>query len=125
MKSNTILSTLTLAALLIFPFCMQAQDSDTMSKNEIAKMDSIESSNLKADQLQKTTDENRMTEAKLDRKETRAKSKDAKRVENDATRAARESRAAVRTERKAQKSRKEATNQAKKASDARAKSDKN
>jgi hypothetical protein len=114
-----------LSILFMTPLSLSAQDRDTMSKKEIAKMDSTESSNQKADQLQKTNDENRMTEAKLDRKQTRAKSKDAQRVEREASSAARESRAAVRTERKAQKSRKEATRQAKRASDARAKSDKN
>lgn len=96
-----------------------------MSRVEIAKMDSVEASTLRADQLEKTNDENRLSEAKLDRKQTRAKSKDAKRVEKEASSAARESRAAVRAEKKAQKSRKDATKQAKRASDARAKSDKN
>jgi hypothetical protein len=126
MKPNTTLSIVILfSAFCISSLSTQAQGRDTMSKNAIAKMDSTESSNRKADQLQKTTDENRMTEAKLDRKQTRAKSKDAQRVEREASSAARESRVAVRTERKAQKSRKEATKQAKRASDARAKSDKN
>jgi hypothetical protein len=125
MKISNIYSIAFLSILFISPLCLCAQDRDTMSKNEIAKMDSTESSNQKADQLQETNDENRMAEAKLDRKQTRAKSKDAQRVEREASSAARESRAAVRTERKAQKSRKEATKQAKRASDARAKSDKN
>jgi hypothetical protein len=125
MKINNIYTIAFLSLLFVSPLALCAQDRDTMSKNEISKMDSTESSNQKADQLQQTTDENRMAEAKLDRKQTRAKSKDAQRVEREASSAARESRAAVRTERKAQKSRREATRQAKRASDARAKSDKN
>jgi hypothetical protein len=125
MKITNVHSLAFLSILFISPLSLCAQDRDTMSKTEIAKMDSTESSNLKADQLQKTNDESRMAEAKLDRKQTRAKSKDAQRVEREANSAARESRTAVRTERKAQKSRKEATRQAKRASDARAKSDKN
>jgi hypothetical protein len=125
MKVTNIYSIAVLGILLISPFCLSAQDRDTMSKIEIAKMDSTESSNAKADQLQKTTDENRLAEAKLDRKQTRAKSKDAQRVEREASSAARESRAAVRAERKAQKSRQQATRQAKRAADARAKADKN
>lgn len=114
-----------LSILFISPLSVCAQDRDMMSKSEIAKVDSTESANLKAEQLQKTNDENRLTEAKLDRKQTRAKSKDAQRVEREASSAARESRVAVRTERKAQKARKAATRQAKRAADARAKSDKN
>lgn len=125
MKVNNISSLIALGLFLIVPLCTHAQERDTMSKVEIAKMDSIESSTLRADQLQKTNDEARLSEAKLDRKQTRAKSKDAKRVEKEASSAARESRAAVRAEKKAQKSRKDATRQAKRASDARAKSDKN
>jgi hypothetical protein len=125
MKITNIQSITFLSILFISPLSVCAQDRDMMSKSEIAKMDSTESANLKADQLQETNDENRMTEAKLDRKQTRAKSKDAQRVEREASSAARESRAAVRTERKAQKARKAATRQEKRASDARAKSDKN
>jgi hypothetical protein len=125
MKFMNMPSLTVIGILVMLPLCTYAQDRDTMSRSEIAKMDSTELLKLKADQLQKTTDENRMTEAKLDRKQTRAKSKDAKRVEREASSAARESRAAVRAERKAQKSRKEATRQEKRASDARAKSDKN
>lgn len=122
--SNT-LSISVLSAFLLFPLVLCAQDRNNLSKNEIAKIDSVESATQRAEQFQKTTDKNRMAEAKLDRKQTRAKSKDAKRAEKDANNAARQSRIAVRTERKAQKSRKEATKQEKRASDARSKSDKN
>jgi hypothetical protein len=125
MKTNNNLLIALVALVLTLPLSLKAQDRDNMSKNEIAKMDSTQSANQRADHLQKTNDDNRMAEAKLDRKQTRAKSKDAKRAEEEASSAARESRAAVRTERRAQKSRKEATRQAKRASDARAKSDKN
>lgn len=115
MKAINIFSILILSSIFLLPISTSAQDSSTMSKSEIAE----------ADQLQKTNDENRMTDAKLDRKQTKAKSKDAKRVEREASTAARESKSALRAEKKAQKSRKEATKQAKRASDARAKSDEN
>jgi hypothetical protein len=125
MKASNIFPIFILGSIFLLPIYTMAQDRSSMSKIELAKKDSVESATLKADQLQKSNDENRLTEAKLDRKQTRAKAKEAKRVEQDANSAARESRAAVRTERKAQKSRKEATRQAKRASDAREKSDKN
>jgi hypothetical protein len=125
MKRNNILTIAVLGLFLTVPFTMRAQDREDMSKKEIAKMDSVQFADARAEQLQKTTDETRMAEAKLDKKQTRAKSKDAKRVEQEATNAAHESKAALRAEKKAQKSRKQATKQAKKASDARAQSDKN
>ena len=125
MKANNILLIALLGLALTLPLCVKAQDRDTLSKNEIANMDSVQGAALRAGQLQKANDDNRMAEAKLDRKQTRAKSKDAQRVEQEASSAARESRAAVRTERRAQKARKEASRQSKRASDARAKSDKN
>jgi hypothetical protein len=125
MKTRNIFPSIIIGSFFLLPFCMQAQDRSTMSKIEIAKMDSVDSATMKANQLEKTNDENRMADAKLDRKQTRAKAKDAQRVEQEANSAARESKAAVRAERRAQKSRKEATRQAKRASDAREKSDKN
>jgi hypothetical protein len=125
MQTTRTFVILTLASIVFLPLTIKAQDRDTMSKAEIAKMDSVEAATLKADQLQKSNDETRLMEAKLDRKQAKAKSKDAKRVEQDATDAARASKAEVRTEKKAQKSRRLATRQAKRASEARAKSDKN
>lgn len=125
MNARIIMSILALTSTVLVSQSTQAQDRDTMSKAEISTMDSVETATIKADQLQKSNDENRLSEAKLDRKQTKAKAKDARRVEQEANNAARESKAAVRTERKAQKSRREATRQAKRASDARAKSDKN
>jgi hypothetical protein len=125
MKANNILLIVLVGLVLTLPRCVKAQDRDTMSKKDSAKIDSVQSATQQADRLQKTNDDNRMAEAKLDRKQTRAKSKDAQRVEHEASSAARESRAAVRAERRAQKSRKEATKQSKRASDARARSDKN
>lgn len=124
MKTIRIFSII-IGSMLLLPLYTNAQDRTQMSRDEIAKLDSVQSATAQAEQLQKSNDENRMAEAKLDRKQTRAKSKDAKRVEQEASSAARESRAAVRAEKKAQKSRKDATRQAKRASDARAKSDKN
>src|SRR6187399_2596554 len=103
MKANNILSIVIVGLFSSLPFCIQAQDRDAMSKSEISKMDSVESATLRAEQSQKAADENRMAEAKLDRKQTRAKSKDAKRVEQEASDAARQSKASVRTEKKAQK----------------------
>jgi len=108
MKVINIFSILILSSIFLLPISTNAQDGSTRSKSEIA-----------------ADDEARMTDAKLDRKQTKAKSKDAKRVEQEASNAARESKSALRAEKKAQKSRKEATKQAKRASDARTKSDKN
>jgi hypothetical protein len=125
MKLRNVFSLFIIVSFSVSPRCTRAQDRDTMSQNKIEQMDSARSATLKADQLQKTNDEARLDAAKLDRKETKAKSKEASRVEQEASTAARESRAAVRTEKRAQKSRREATKQSKRASDARAKSDKN
>jgi hypothetical protein len=125
MKNKYITMSLIGGILCLTPLFGKAQDRDTMSRDEISRMDSIELVTSKAEQLQKSDDESRLAEAKLDRRQTRAKSKDAKRVEKDASAAARESRSALRAERKAQKSRKAATKQSKKASDARERSDRN
>lgn len=125
MKYRNILFTIALGSLSLLSFKMYGQNRDEMSKDEIARMDSVESATLKAERTQNTKDENRMADFKQDRKQTRAKAKDAQRVERDASAAARESRTAVRSERKAQKSRKAANRQAEKASKAREKSDNN
>ena len=87
--------------------------------------DSMDAATHKEALVQNRNDENRMADAKLDRKETKAKAKEAKRVENEANDAARQSKNALKAERKAQKSRKQADQQAKKASNAREKSNKN
>lgn len=115
MKAINILSILILGSISLLPISLKAQDGGTTSASETAAME----------RKQKSDDETRMIDAKLDRKETKAKSKEAKRVEQEANSAARESKSALRAEKKAQKSRKEATKQAKRASDARAKSNEN
>ena len=125
MKAHTVFSILIIGSLTTLPIFAGAQDRDNMSRSEISKMDSVESASAREDQLQKTNDESRMAEAKLDRKQTKAKSKDAKRVEKEASDAAKQSRMEVRAEKRAQKSRKEASRQSKRASEAREKSEKN
>jgi hypothetical protein len=125
MKTKNVFSRLIIGSLFLLPLAAYAQDRSTMSKDQIDKMDSVELATMKAGELQKANDQNRMDEAKLNRKQTKAKAKDAKRVEEEASNAARESKAELRAEKKAQKSRKEATKQAKTASDARDKSNEN
>lgn len=102
-----------------------AQSSGDMTQTERDTKDSTETVTLRQAQEQSTKDRNRMADAKLDRKETKAKAEDAQRIEKDANDAARESRYALRAERRAQKSRKQADKQAAKASEARIKSNKN
>ena len=110
MKHKAII--LTLAAASFFAGQAFAQDSNVMTPAQEA-------------QVQNRNDENRMADAKLDRKETKAKAKEARRIENEANDAAHQSKHALKAERKAQKSRKQANQQAQKASNARDKSDKN
>ena len=74
---------------------------------------------------QETLDAERISNAKSDKKATKAKAKEARRVESDANDAARESKNAYRAEKKAQKSRKKADKQAESAENARNKSDQN
>jgi hypothetical protein len=109
MKYKTII--LTLAAASFFVGQAFAQDSNVVTQQEA--------------QVQNQKDEDRMADAKLDKKETKAKAKEAQRIENEANDAARQSKNALKAERRAQKSRKQADQQAKKASNARDKSNKN
>lgn len=102
-----------------------AQINDDMTHAGRNRKDSVEAADRQEAQVQSRKNENRMADAKLDRKQTKAKAKNAQRVESEANDAARESKSALRAERKAQKSRKQADKQAKRASDARDKSDKN
>jgi len=118
MKYKTII--LTLAAASFFTGQAFAQYN-----NERGRKDSVEAATGQEAKLQDRNDENRMADAKLDRKETKAKAKEARRVENEANDAARESKNALKAERKAQKSRRQADQQAKKASNARDKANKN
>jgi hypothetical protein len=123
MKYKTII--LTLAVASIFASQAFAQSDDDMTQAQRARKDSIEAATRQEAQLQNRKDENRMADAKLDRKQTKEKAKEAQRVENEANDAAQQSKNALKAERKAQKSRKQADKQAKKASDARDKSNKN
>ncbi len=123
MKYKTII--LTLAAASFFAGQAFAQDSNVMTQAQRERKDSVQTATHQEAQVQNRNDENRMADAKLDRKETKAKAKEARRVENEANDAAHQSKNALKAERKAQKSRKQANQQAQKASDARDKSNKN
>jgi hypothetical protein len=125
MKYTTIIITMAVGAASLFTTHAFAQSSGDTTQAERDKKDSVETVALKEAQTQSTNDKNRMAEAKLDRKQTKAKAEDAQRIEKDANDAARQSRYAVRAERKAQKSRKQATKQAQKAAQAREKSNNN
>jgi hypothetical protein len=123
MKYKTIL--LTLVGASFVTVSAFAQSGDDMTQAQRDRKDSVEAATHREAQLQNRKDENKMADAKLDRKETKAKAKEAQRVEKEANEAAHESKNALKAERKAQKSRKQADKQAKKASDARDKSNKN
>jgi hypothetical protein len=125
MKYRTMVITMAIGAAFVFTSHASAQSTGDMTQAERDQKDSLETVTLMEAQTQNTKDKNRMAEAKLDRKQTKAKAQNAQRIERDANDAARESRYAVRAERKAQKSRKQATKQAKKAADARNKSNNN
>jgi hypothetical protein len=123
MKYKAII--LTLAAASFFSIQAFAQASGDMTQAQRDRKDSVETATRQEAQVQTRKDENRMADAKLEKKETKAKAKDAHRIENEANDAANESKSALKAERKAQKSRKKADKQAKKAADAREKSNKN
>lgn len=116
---------LTLAAASLFAGQAFAQTGDDMTQAQRNRKDSVETAARQEAQVQNRKDENRMADAKHDRKETKAKAKEAQRVEGEANDAARESKSALKAERRAQKSRKQADKQAERASDARNKSNKN
>jgi len=123
MKYKTII--MTLAAATFFAGQAFAQNGDVMTQAQRDRKDSVQTATHQEAQMQNRADENRMADAKLDRKETKAKAKEAQRVENEANDAAHQSKNALKAERKAQKSRKQANKQAEKASQAREKSNKN
>jgi hypothetical protein len=124
MKYKTIIITMSLGITSLFVSRAFAQDSQ-MNQAQRNQRDSVDAATLKEIQVQNTKDENRMADAKLDKKQTKAKAKDAQRIENDANDAARQSKYEVRAERRAQKSRKQANKQAEKAAKARDKSNSN
>jgi len=123
MKYKTII--LTLAATSLVASQAFAQTGNEFTQVQRDRQDSVETATHQEALVQNRKDETRMADAKLDRKETKAKAKEAQRVENEANNAARESKNALKAERKAQKSRKQANSQAEKASAARDKSNKN
>lgn len=117
---------MTLMIVSMFTMEVVGQDSTVMSKVEYDRMDSIQNAyDRHAAQTQKAEDLEKMTDAKSDRSETKAKLKEAQRVEGEANDAAKQSRNALRAERKAQKARKAADKQADRAEDARDKSNQN
>jgi hypothetical protein len=116
---------LTLAAASFFGGQAFAQSNNDMTPEQRDRKDSVETATHQEAQVQSKKDENRMADAKRDRKETKAKAKKARRIESEANDAARESKNALRAERRAQKSRKLADKQAEKASVARDKSNDN
>lgn len=124
---RTITRTVALLALLLVTTGLRAQDQRDMNKEELTRMDSLQTAyknqQLKAEKEQQ--DEARLADIKYEQQQTKAKAKEARRVEKEANTAARESRYALRAEKKAQKARRDADSQSKKASKARVKSDKN
>jgi hypothetical protein len=125
MKYKTFILTLTFIAASLTTSKVYSQSRVEMNKAELDRNDSLDAATRIEATLQQTKDENTIADAKVDRKETRAKAKAAKRVERDANDAAKQSRYALRSEQRAQKSRKQADDQAEKASKARDKSDNN
>lgn len=125
MKYKKILSLIAVSAASLFVFELFAQDSP-VSKFEYKRMDSLQAI-YERDQAQTQKAENaeKMTDAKKEQVETKAKAKEAQRIEDEADDAAKQSKDAVRTEKKAQKLRKQADKQAEKAEAARDKSDLN
>jgi hypothetical protein len=123
MKYKTIILTLAAASLLAGQAF--AQTPGDMMQAQRDRKDSVETATHQEALIENRKDEDRMADAKLERKETKANAKEAHRMENEADDAARESKNALKAERKAQKSRKQANKQAEKASDARDKSNKN
>jgi hypothetical protein len=123
MKYKATIVTLTMSAISFLAINVHAQEQ--VSASEQHRQDSVQMASAKDAQIEKTKDEARMANVKLDRKQTKAKAKNAQRIENEATDAAQQSKYAVRSERKAQKSRARANKQAEKALKARTKSDKN
>jgi hypothetical protein len=125
MKYKKILSLIAVSAASLFTFELFAQDSP-VSKFEYKQMDSAKSvyDRDKA-QTQRAEDVEKMTDAKNEQSETKAKAKEAGRIEEEADDAAKQSKNALKSEKKAQKQRRKADKQAEKAETARDKSDLN
>ena len=125
MKYVTIILTLTFITAALTTTEVYSQSNNETNKVELARKDSVDNATRNEGKVQEIKDENRMADAKAERKDTKAKAENAQRIERDADDAAKESKFAVRSERRAQKSRKKANEQAEKASKAREKSDNN
>jgi len=121
MKYKSIIVTLSIGAASLFTSEAYSQQPTVQEQH---RKDSLEIVKLKEKQISDATHHATMSEAKLNRKETKAKAKAAKRLDKEANAAARESRKEVRAEAKAQKQRAKADKQAAKASKARDKSNK-
>lgn len=117
MKMKFTLLALTFGACTFLTSHLYAQEQQPVVTQDATVAEQVKS--------QDKLDEERMAEARSDRKATKAKAKDAQRVESDANSAARESKNAYKAEKKAQKARKKADKQAKSAEKARNKSNEN
>jgi hypothetical protein len=126
MKYNKIILTSLVALALGFSHEAIGQDQPTPpSMDEKQRADSLERVSMATLQDQKAKDESKMADARLNKKQTKARAKAAQRVERDATDAAKQSKYAVKAEKRAQRSRKKADRQEQKAATAREKSDNN
>ena len=125
MNFKTITFTVALGATLLCAGTLSAQNAQVMTREQVYEKDSIDMANLKHEQLEQRNADTRLSDAKTDRKQTKAKARTARRVENEANDAARESKSALRAEKKAQKSRRQANKQADKAEEAIRKSNRN
>jgi hypothetical protein len=125
MKYKTVILTLTFITASLMTSKVYSQSNNETNKVEADRKDSLDNATRNETKIQEVKDENRMANAKAEKKDTKAKAKNAQRIEKDANDAAKESKNAVKSERRAQKSRKQANDQAEKASKAREKSDNN
>lgn len=124
MKTNISILTLTLGAFMFLTGNLYAQDNSESRAAESHRMDSV-AARHESDLIQKAEDETRLTEAKRDKRQSKAKAKDAQRAGREASVAARESRNSYKAEKSAQKARRKADKQAIRASKAKRKSDAN
>jgi Skp family chaperone for outer membrane proteins len=128
MKRKRLIYALLLPAICFcITYSATAQNSNGISYDENARVDSLADANAKdevAEDLKRQNSKN-LSELKSEKRESKAKAKEAQRVEDDANHAARESKIAYRKEKKAQRVREQADKQSKSAQKARTKSDKN
>jgi hypothetical protein len=125
MKYNKTIFAMLLAMTICFTHAIGQDQTDPSSMADRQRVDSLERISMTTLQAQKAKDESKMADAKLNKKQTKAKAKAAQRVEKDASDAAKQSKYAVRAEKKAQRARKKADKQEDRAAEAREKSAKN